>query len=510
MSEQVEIRKEKVRKIRERGENPYRNGLTPKDLAQQLHAAFEEKSKESLEADKIRASLAGRMVANRDFGKAAFIRLQDRSGAIQVYAQKDTLGEEAFLKFRELDLGDILYVEGHLFKTKTGELSLWASRIDLLTKSLQPLPEKFHGIQDVELKYRQRYVDLIATPKTREVFQMRSKIVQAIRNFFLERDYLEVETPMMHSIPGGAAARPFKTHHNALDMELYLRIAPELYLKRLVVGGFDRVFEINRNFRNEGISVKHNPEFTMIEFYQAYATFLDLMKMTEDLFERICKDVLNGETKINYDGKEIQLKGPWTKLTYEDSILKYSQFKEKSLIRNAKALEEYLLKNGDVLKVDLEKAKAVGWGALQALIFDAEVEHHLIQPTFITHYPSSISPLSRRNDEDLEIADRFEFFINGREMGNGFSELNDPEDQRSKFLEQSLAKARGDEEATDHDEDYCVALEYGLPPTAGEGIGIDRLTMLFTDSASIRDVILFPLMRHQHLPAGSDPGLIDS
>jgi len=499
MSEQVEVRKEKAKKLRESGENPYKNGYVPEALAEALNTKYGAESKEALETLKPVTSVAGRIVANRDFGKAAFVRIQDRSGHIQVYAQKDTLGLDNYTKFRELDLGDIIYVKGHLFKTKTGELSVWASQIILLTKSLQPLPEKFHGIQDVELKYRQRYVDLIATPKTREVFQMRAKLVQEIRNFFLERDFLEVETPMMHSVVGGATARPFITHHNALDMQLFLRIAPELYLKRLVVGGFDRVFEINRNFRNEGISIKHNPEFTMLEFYQAYATYKDLMILTEELFERLALST-HGKTEISYQGTPIELKGPWAKIGFEESILKYSEFKSKKDLRNADALVSYLETKG-IPSADVKRAQESGWGSLQALIFDSEVEPNLMQPTFITHYPLSLSPLSRRNDEDPEITDRFELFIYGREMANAFSELNDPEDQRGRFLEQTLAKARGDTEASDHDEDYCIALEYGLPPTAGQGIGIDRLAMLFTDSPSIRDVILFPLMRHQHLPA---------
>jgi lysyl-tRNA synthetase, class II len=491
VNEQVQVRIDKLARIRERGENPYRNGLTPKSTSADLTHLYQETAKEQLEKDGIQASLAGRIMAIRDFGKAGFYRIRDNSGFFQIYVSKDALGEANYAKVRELDVGDIVFTEGKLFRTKTNELSLHAESFELVTKSLQPLPEKYHGIQDVELRYRQRYVDLIMSQQTRDTFLKRSMIVNEIRSFLIEQGFLEVETPMMHPIVGGAAARPFVTHHNTLDLQLYLRIAPELYLKRLVVGGYDRVFEINRNFRNEGISIKHNPEFTMLEFYMAYATYEDLMKLTEVLFQRIAKKVTGGETKITYQGTEIELGGEWTKISVEDSILKYSDFKDASLIRNAEAVLAY----GKSKKYHMDARAPLGNNLM--VIFDEEVEAKLIQPTFVTHYPLDVSPLSRQNEKDPFVVDRFELFIFGREMSNAFSELNDPMDQRARFLSQLEAKERGDLEACDYDEDYCTALEYGMPPAAGQGIGIDRLVMLFTDSASIRDVIFFPQLRPQ-------------
>jgi lysyl-tRNA synthetase class 2 len=478
-----------MERIRARNENPYKNGFQPKDLADDLHRGYDEKTKEELEANKVRATVAGRVMAIRDFGKAAFLRVRDRSGLIQVFVSKNDLNEADYRGYKDdLDVGDIVYSEGPLFKTKTNELSIHADKLTLVTKSLQPLPEKFHGMTDVEKRYRQRYVDLIVTEESRDAFRKRAIIVDEIRQFFREHDFMEVETPMLHPIAGGANARPFVTHHNTLDTDLYLRIAPELYLKRPVVGGFERVFEINRNFRNEGVSIKHNPEFTMLEFYLTYATYEDLMDLTESLFQRIAKKT-HGQTKITYQGAKIELGGKWERISVEDSILKHSGFKDRAKLRNRDALLAY----GREKKIHMDPKSPTG--NLIMAIFDEEVEAKLIQPTFITHYPTDVSPLSRLNEKDPFIVDRFELFIYGRELGNGFSELNDPVDQRARFMGQVEAKERGDVEACEHDEDYCVALEYGMPPTAGQGIGIDRLAMLFTDSASIRDVILFPAMR---------------
>lgn len=487
-SEQVRVRFGKLAKIRERGENPYRNGFKPQGLATELHRLYDEKVREELEAAPIQTSVAGRIVGIRNFGKAGFVSLQDRTGIIQLFVQKARLGDDVFAKYKEMDLGDLVYAEGELFKTKTNELSVNCARFELTTKSLRPMPEKFHGIADIEIKYRQRYLDLISDEKSRDVFRKRSKIVEEVRRFFLEHDFMEVETPMMHPIVGGANARPFVTHHNTLDMDLFLRIAPELYLKRLVVGGFERVFEINRNFRNEGMSIKHNPEFTMLEFYQAYATYEDLMDLTEQLFARVADRSL-GKTRITYQGTEIELGGRWKRISVEDSIIEMSGFKDRAKIRDRKALMAY----GQAHGIHMEEKMSTG--ALIMNIFDAEVEAKLIQPTFVTHYPTDVSPLSRLNEQDPFVVDRFELFIYGREMANAFSELNDPVDQKERFQKQVDAKAAGDEEACDMDEDYVVALEYGMPPTAGQGIGIDRMVMLLTDSSSIRDVILFPQMR---------------
>ncbi len=488
LSEQVRVRFEKLNKLREKKDNPYKNGIRPSALAADLHREYDGNTKEQLEEMKKHASVAGRILAIRTFGKAAFVTLKDRTGLIQLFVQKDKVGEEAYAAFKELDMGDIVFSEGGVFKTKTGELSIHCEVLTLVTKSLQPLPEKFHGISDVEIKYRQRYLDLIVTEETRDTFRKRFKIVEEVRRYFIEKDFMEVETPMMHPIVGGANARPFVTHHNTLDMDLYLRIAPELYLKRLVVGGFERVFEINRNFRNEGISIKHNPEFTMLEFYQSYATYEDLMVLTEELFQRLGDRVL-GSRKLDYQGTAIDLDGQWTRLSFEDAILKHSTFKDRDKLRDRKALLDYGKSKGFSMRPQ------ASIGDLQAVIFDEEVEAHLIQPTFITLYPYDISPLSRKNEKDPYLVDRFELFIFGREMANAFSELNDPVDQKERFQAQVEAKNAGNEEACDMDEDYVRALEYGMPPAAGEGIGIDRLVMLFTNSPSIRDVILFPQMR---------------
>ena len=498
-SEQVRVRFEKMAKIRERGENPYKNGFTPSALSSELHRAYDEKSSDELTQLGKQASVAGRVMAIRGFGKASFVQIRDRSGIIQLYVQKDKLGEEKYAHFKELDLGDIVYGEGLVFKTKTGELSVQCDRFELITKALQPPPEKFHGLSDVETKYRQRYVDLISSDHTRDTFRKRSRIVDEIRRFFTEHDFMEVETPMMHPIAGGAAARPFVTHHNTLDMKLFLRIAPELYLKRLVVGGFERVFEINRNFRNEGISIKHNPEFTMLEFYQTYATYEDLMDLTEKLFQRVADNVV-GSRKITYQGTPINLDGRWERISVEDAIVKHTDFGSKAKLRDRAALLEYGKRHG--LHMDPKDST----GGLIMVIFDEHVESKMIQPTFVTQYPTDVSPLSRLNEKDPFVVDRFELFVYGREMANAFSELNDPVDQKQRFLKQVDAKNAGDEEACDMDEDYVTALEYGMPPAAGEGIGIDRMVMLFTDSASIRDVILFPQMRPTKVRPEGDAG----
>lgn len=489
MSDEITVRREKLKKVRERGENPYRNGLKPSTLAADLHGRFGAVDKDALEKmDLPSESIAGRILAIRNFGKTCFLSVRDRSAMIQLYVTRANLGDAAFDRFSELDLGDIVFAEGKPFKTKTGELSLACQKVTLLTKSLAPLPEKFHGLTDVETRYRQRYLDLMVGAESRAKFLTRFKMVALIRKFFQERDYLEVETPMMHSLIGGANARPFETHHNTLDLKLYLRIAPELHLKRLLVGGFDRVFEINRCFRNEGVSVQHNPEFTSIEFYEAYATFEDFMVLTEQLFQRLGQELV-GSLEIPYQGHTISLKGPWERLRVEEAILKYSNFKDAQALRNRDRLLEYGKKHG--IAMDPKEPT----GSLQMKIFDEEVESKLIQPVFVTHYPLDVSPLSRPHEADPFLVDRFELYVCGREIANAFSELNDPEDQRQRFQAQVEAKKRGDLEACDMDEDFVAALEHGMPPAAGQGIGIDRLAMLFTDSASIRDVILFPLLR---------------
>lgn len=490
LSEQHQVRVEKLQKIIARDKIAYRNGLSPKNLAAKVIQDFGDKTREELESLKSPASLAGRILAIRSFGKAAFIQVQDRSGKIQFYVTQVALGDAKFAEFLEFDLGDIVYSSGYLFKTKTGELSLHTEQIVLLTKALHPMPEKFHGLTDVETRYRQRYLDLISNPESKAIFLKRSKIIDEVRKFFIERDFLEVETPMMHPIAGGATARPFVTHHNTLDMTLYLRIAPELYLKRLLVGGMERVFEINRNFRNEGVSIKHNPEFTMLEFYQAYATFEDLIPLTESLFQKVSLAV-NGSTHITYQGTAVELGGSWTRIRVEEAIERYSGFKDSKNIRNPKALLDYCRqKNYSAAEEGMPA------GVLQMIIFDEEVEQHLAGPVFVTHYPLDVSPLSRKNEKDPFLVDRFELYIGGREMANAFSELNDPIDQKERFLEQVESKNQGNPEACDMDEDYVTALEYGMPPAAGQGIGIDRMVMLLTDAPSIRDVILFPQLRN--------------
>lgn len=480
-------RKSKLATLREQG-NPFVNDFKPQDSAKNLVEAYNSLTKENLDEQAIEVCVAGRMMLKRVMGKASFAQLQDSTGQIQLFVTRDELVEGFYNEqFKKWDIGDIIGASGTLFKTKTGELSIRVSCIRLLTKSLRPLPEKFHGLSDQETIYRQRYVDLIMNETSRDVFKRRSAIVAYIRNFFIEHDYLEVETPMMQVIPGGAMAKPFVTHHNALDMDLFLRIAPELYLKRLIVGGMDRVFEINRNFRNEGLSTRHNPEFTMIEFYQAYATYHDLMDLTETLFRGIATDVC-GSTNIHYQGDDFDFSKPFKRLSVVDSILHYNPaLKIEDLQEgNAKDTAE---------KLGIHIKDNWGLGKIQIEIFEATVEEKLIQPTFITEYPTEVSPLARRNDDNPFITDRFELFIGGREIANGFSELNDAEDQAQRFQDQVSEKDAGDDEAMHYDADYIRALEYGMPPTAGEGIGIDRLVMLFTDSPSIRDVLLFPHMR---------------
>jgi lysyl-tRNA synthetase class 2 len=487
LSELLLQRRRKVDTLWEAGINPYPNDFRPQHTSADIISAYGDQ--EQFDAGNETYTVAGRILARRSFGKAAFIQLQDRKGRIQLYVKKDEIGPEAFTLFESFDIGDIIGAVGYPFRTKTGELSLHARQIRLLVKSLHPLPEKFHGLTDVETRYRQRYVDLIVNPEVRDIFIKRSRIVNLIRSFMTSRDFLEVETPMMQQIPGGATARPFITHHNALDMRLFLRIAPELYLKRLVVGGLERVFEINRNFRNEGISVRHNPEFTMMEFYQAYATFEDLMDFTEELFCHVAQEVL-GTLEITYQGTAVSFQRPWRRLTVRDAILEYGDIDAKKLADRDLALVY-------ARSIGLDLPADIGYGKLLMEIFEEVAEHRLIQPTFITAYPTEVSPLSRKNDHDPDIVDRFELIIAGREIANAFSELNDPVDQKERFLSQVAEKDKGDEEAHYMDEDYVRALEYGLPPTAGEGIGIDRLVMLLTDAASIRDVILFPQLRKE-------------
>jgi lysyl-tRNA synthetase class 2 len=438
-------------------------------------------------------SVAGRMMAVNRFGKTSFVRFRDRTGQLQAYVRKDNVGTEVYDLFKQLDIGDFVGLKGGLFKTKTGEWTLLVNELKLVSKAINPLPEKFHGLKDPEKRYRQRYLDLLMNSDVREIFLKRSKIIQAIRTFLLNHDFLEVETPMMQPIPGGAEATPFKTHHNALGMDLFLRIAPELYLKRLVVGGFEKVFEINRNFRNEGISTQHNPEFTMLEFYQAYATYTDLMVLTEQMFANVSLNI-TGSTVITYQGNSIDMGGPWRRITLLSALEEFGGV-EADLLKNREGLLDFAASKG------IKITKTGRLGKVITKLFDILVEPHLIQPTFVTGYPVEVSPLSRRSETEPNLTDRFELFIGGREIANGFSELNDPDDQRERFIEQMARHEAGDEEAHYMDEDYIEALSYGMPPAAGEGIGIDRLIMLLTDSASIREVILFPHMKpkeHRH------------
>ncbi|MCU7932938.1 MAG: lysine--tRNA ligase [Candidatus Thiodiazotropha sp. (ex Codakia rugifera)] len=484
----VAQRREKLQQMRENG-NAFPNDFRRNSMAGELHAEYGEKSGEALEELGLRVNLAGRMMSRRVMGKASFAHLQDMSGRMQLFVQRDVLDEGVYnTQFKKWDIGDIIGAEGVLFKTRTGELSVKVDSVRLLTKALRPLPEKFHGLSDQEIRYRQRYVDLIMNDDSRQTFRLRTRIVQYIRSFLDQRDFMEVETPMMQVIPGGATARPFATRHNALDMDMFLRIAPELYLKRLVVGGFERVYEINRNFRNEGLSTRHNPEFTMLEFYEAYADFNDLMDLTEEMLRNLCQDVL-GTTQVSYQGEHYDFGSPFQRMTVTESIIHFNpDITEAQLSDTAQARAI-----ADRLEIPLKDS--YGLGKVQIEIFEKTVEHRLMDPTFITAYPTEVSPLARRNDDNPFVTDRFEFFVGGREIANGFSELNDAEDQAERFRKQVEEKEAGDDEAMHYDDDYVRALEHGMPPTAGEGIGIDRLVMLLTDSPSIRDVLLFPHMR---------------
>ncbi|MFT5132629.1 MAG: lysyl-tRNA synthetase class 2 [Gammaproteobacteria bacterium] len=483
-------RRNQLQTLREKG-IAYPNDFRRDSLAANLIKGYEDKSKEELEVAKISVKIAGRMMTRRIMGKASFAHLQDMSGKIQIYVRRDDLPEGVYNEqFKKWDIGDIIGVSGVVMKTNKGELSVHVDSIRLLTKSLRPLPEKFHGLTDQETRYRQRYLDLITNEESRKVFKVRSAVVEFIRRFLIAHDYMEVETPMMHMIPGGATARPFVTHHNSLDMDLYLRIAPELYLKRLVVGGIERVFEINRSFRNEGVSPRHNPEFTMLEFYQAYADYEDLMDLTEQLLRDLAKEII-GAYLVSYQGEDYDLADPFVRMTVKESILHHNPGLSDSDLASSSRLREILTGLG----VSLEES--YGLGKLQIELFEKTVESNLKAPTFITAYPTEVSPLARKNNDDPFITDRFEFFVGGREIANGFSELNDPEDQAERFRAQVEDKEAGDHEAMHYDEDYLTALEYGMPPCAGEGIGIDRLVMFLTDTATIRDVILFPHMRNK-------------
>ena len=482
LNELMKVRWGKMAAIADQGIEPFGRNYNVTHHAEEVLAAFEQ-----MEGRTVR--VAGRLIAVRGHGKASFAHLMDMSGKIQIYFRQDVLGEKAYENFHLLDIGDIIGVEGIVFKTHRGEISVKVTSFDFLAKSLRPLPAKWHGLKDVEIRYSQRNLDLNVNPEVKNTFIIRSLIIQSLRRILESRGFLEVETPMMHPIAGGAAARPFVTHHNALDMTLYMRIAPELYLKRLIVGGFERVYELNRVFRNEGISIKHNPEFTMVELYQAFADYQDIMKLTEEVMAGVTQDVL-GTTKITYQGKDIDLTPPWTRMTMTEAVKKFAgvDFEEIKTIEEARAA-------ADRLNVKYENNHGIG-GILNN-IFEAFAEEHLVQPTFIIGHPTEISPLAKRNKDNPEITDRFEAFIFAREMANGFSELNDPIDQEGRFLKQVAQRESGDDEAHMMDRDYVTALEYGMPPTGGLGIGIDRLVMLLTDNYSIRDVILFPHMRHK-------------
>ena len=485
----LKVRLEKIAALKAAGVDLYPNDAKPQNTTAQIFDEFGQMESENLAQLPQKFLLAGRLMAVRSFGKAAFVKIQDRKGQMQCYLAKNILSEQDFSLFKKLDIGDIVYVSGKLFRTKTNELTLEAESLRLMAKSIHPLPEKWHGLTDIETRYRQRHLDLISNPAVKEIFIRRSLIIKLMRQFMDRHDFLEVETPMMQPKAGGAVARPFKTHHNALNQDFYLRIAPELYLKRLVTGGLERVYEINRNFRNEGISTFHNPEFTMMEFYQSYATYEDLMSLTEELFCFIAENVFGG-LKFTYQGTEIDLTPPWRRLSVRDALIQIAQMAPDELTDPGRAIA-FARKTGcDVKETDPP-------GKILMAVFDELVEKKLVQPTFVTHYPVAVSPLSRRSSADPDIVDRFELYISGREIANAFSELNDPADQRERFLAQIRQREAGDDEAHEMDEDYIRTLEYGMPPTAGEGIGIDRLIMLFTDSASIRDVILFPLLRNK-------------
>lgn len=487
----INIRKEKIRELKQSGVEVYPNDFAVSHTIKQILNSVESKEEEASTANATLTS-AGRIMAINRFGKSAFIRFRDYTGQLQAYIRQDKVGDESYLLFKQMDIGDFIGLSGSMFQTKTGEWTLLADSLKLLSKSVRPLPEKFHGLKDPEKRYRQRYLDLIMNPEIRDSFIKRSSLIQYVRQFLLGRDFLEVETPMMQPIPGGAEAKPFKTHHNALDMDLYLRIAPELYLKRLVTGGLERVFEINRNFRNEGISTQHNPEFTMLEFYQAYATYKDLMMLTEEMFRGAAEKVA-GSSEVEYQGNRINFGGSWTRMTLYESLETIGEINPAIFDQRDKLMDTALSKG--ITFGNKEDKKTISAGKILTKLFDGLVEPKLIQPTFIIGYPVEVSPLSRRSKEFPDLTDRFELFIAGCEIANGFSELNDPEDQRERFLAQVREREAGDDTSHMMDEDYIRALEHGMPPTAGEGIGIDRLAMLLTDSPSIRDVILFPHMK---------------
>jgi lysyl-tRNA synthetase, class II len=486
MSELLKLRREKLNDLAEEGINPFPNDFRVIHTSQEIRERFKQIKAEELDKLGEEFSVAGRIMSIRNFGKASFIHIKDRKGEIQAYIQKGVVSDDDFKLFKKLDIGDFAGIKGRVFLTRTQELTIKANQIKLLVKSLRPLPEKWHGLSNIETRYRQRYLDLLMNPEVKDIFYKRAKIIQMIRAFLQEREFLEVETPMMQPIPGGAAARPFKTHHNTFNLDLYLRISPELYLKRLLVGGVERVYEINRNFRNEGISTQHNPEFTMLEFYQSYATYEDLMGLTEEMICHITQQ-LSGTLKIPYLDNEIDFTPPWQKLSMKQAIIKYGKIEPHILEKRDLAFKQ-------AQKVGLSPSTQDGLGIIVNDLFEEVVQHQLIEPTFVTSYPTETSPLARRNDINSAEVDRFELFINGQEIANAFSELNDPTDQRERFLKQ-LSSSESDEETGKLDEDFIQALEYGMPPAAGEGIGIDRLVMLLCNSASIRDVILFPLLK---------------
>jgi lysyl-tRNA synthetase class 2 len=490
-SQVIKVRQEKLKKIEEMGLNPYPNDFKPSDKAKYIKEKYAPLSAEEIEGRKAEFSLAGRLMAKREMGKLIFAHLQDATDRIQLLVAKGEVDADAFKFFKKMvDIGDIIGVKGRVIKTKTGEVTILVKEFKLLTKSLRPLPEKYHGLKDTELRYRMRYLDLIMNERVREIFRTRTKIVQYIRNYFISEGFLEVETPMMHPIAGGATAKPFVTYHNALDMNLYLRIAPELYLKRLIVGGFERVFEINRNFRNEGVSSRHNPEFTMLEFYEAYATYEDLIQRTEELFYGLCMEI-KGKPTLEYQGHLIDFTPPWRRVDFMKSLVEIGGVPEE-ILRDREKLFNFAQQKGIELN---QKDPRIGkwWTKL----FEELVEPKLIQPTFVVGFPVEVSPLARRNEANPEIADRFELYIAGKEVANAFSELNDPRDQRQRFEEQIKLREVDEEIPPEIDEDFLRALEYGMPPCAGEGIGIDRVVMLFTDSPSIREVILFPHLRRK-------------
>lgn len=483
-NDQFQLRKTKLSELKDLGINPYENRFKPDSTAREIKSLYGEKEREDLETVETEYSIAGRIISRRDFGKSAFFHIEDRSGRIQAFIQKKNMDEQAFNTFKKLvDIGDFLGIRGKVFKTKTGELTLNISSYEFLTKTLRPLPEKWHGLQDVETRYRQRYLDLVSNKKTADIFKKRSRIINLIRKFLDERDYLEVETPILHPVAGGAAAKPFVTHHNALDMDLFLRIAPELYLKRLIVGGLERVYEIGRTFRNEGVSTRHNPEFSMLEFYQAYATYEDLMDLIEELICQVAYEV-NGSLTVNYDEDRINFERPWKRINIYNAL---SEKFGSDFVKDEKAV----LKKAD--DYGIEHNGIAGKAITE--IFEIEIADKIVDPSFVYGFPLDVSPLARKNDENPEITDRFELFICGREIANAFSELNDPVDQKERFTSQMKLREMGEDESHEMDKDFVTALEYGMPPTAGAGIGIDRLVMLLTNSPSIREVIFFPHLR---------------